>query len=108
MLSPAVKVFDLNMRVRLSRLRNGGRAVVSVMLEAIMHLTDALLLFRRLGVDPPHSRLRLVRPMLRLSEYSSGLRRSTQGPNPDEIVTKVPKVPRIHPMVEMVAARLNR
>jgi hypothetical protein len=50
-LSLAVKVLDLNMRVRLSRLRNGRRAVVSVMLEAIMHLTDALLLFRRLGVD---------------------------------------------------------
>src|SRR5215471_10551328 len=50
---------------------------------------------------PRHSRLRLVQPMLRLSEYSSGLHRSAQGPNPDEIVTKVPK---IHPMVEMLTA----
>jgi len=39
--------------------------------------------------------------MLRFSEYSSGLHRSAQGPNPDEIVTKVPK---IHPMVEMLTA----
>jgi hypothetical protein len=39
--------------------------------------------------------------MLCFSEYSSGLHRSAQGPNPDEIVTKVPK---IHPMVEMLTA----
>ena len=45
---------------------------------------------------PGHSPLRLVRPMLRLSEYSSGLHRSAQGPVPTLSTvaeTSAPSVP---------------